>query len=190
MPDHDDSFRELERRFSRWLRRLRLRDALIWAPRGLAAGLALALGISFGSWLFPFATVPTLVALSVGFALGGLEVAAAIAYFWPHQRLESARYFDRLFGLSERTSTAFELALQPSAAPEWLRRDQWADAAAAARRVDPARRLRNSLDWREALLLVGFSGILALTLYLPNPQEQRLATAGEPSSHRRADHRH
>ena len=48
------------------------------------------------------ATVPTLVALSVAFALGGLEAAAAIAYFWPRQRLASARYFDRLFGLSER----------------------------------------------------------------------------------------
>src|SRR5690348_8095952 len=98
MPDRDDSFRELEARFSRWLRRLRVRDALIWAPRGLAAGLALALGISIGSWLFPLATAPTLIGLSVGFALGGLEVAAAIAYFWPHQRLESARYFDQLFG--------------------------------------------------------------------------------------------
>src|SRR5690242_18144899 len=107
MPDHDDSFRDLEGRFSRWLRRLRLRDALVWAPRGLAAGLALALGITLGSWLFPLATVPRLVALSVGFSLGGLGLAAAIAFFWPHPRLESARYFDRLFGLSERTSTAF-----------------------------------------------------------------------------------
>src|SRR5258707_15666605 len=175
MPDHDPSFRELEGRFSRWLRRLRLGDALIWAPRGLLAGLALALAISASAWLFQIATVPALVALSVGLSLVGLELAAAVAYFWPGRRIQSARFFDRLFGLSERTSTAFELALQPEVAPDWLRRDQWADAAAAARRVEPGRRLRFSLDWREAVLLVGVSGLLALLLYLPNPQQQFLA---------------
>src|SRR5947209_13714603 len=131
MPDHDESFRELEGRFTRWVRRLRRRDAVTWAPRGLAVGLAVALGLSLAAWLLPYATVPTLVGLSVGCALVGLELAAAVAYFWPRPRMQNARYFDRLFGLSERTSTAFELAVQPvESTPEWLRRDQWADAAA------------------------------------------------------------
>src|SRR6266852_2022582 len=102
----DPSFRELEGRLSNWLIRLRLRDAVLWAPRGLTAGLAIGLALSLLARLGPFETVPVLAGQAGGLALAGLGLAVALAYSWPRPRLASARYFDRLFGLAERTSTA------------------------------------------------------------------------------------
>ena len=39
----------------------------------------------------------------------GPLLAAAVAYLWPIQPLKAARYFDRVFHLNERVSTALEL---------------------------------------------------------------------------------
>src|SRR5215210_5109866 len=152
MPTPDVSLREIESRLSDWLVRLRLRDALLWSLRGLTGGLALGLVLSLLARLRPFQPVPVLMVFSLSFALAGFGLALALAYFWPRPRLVTARYFDRLFGLAERTSTALEMAQRPEAAPEWLRRDQWADAAAAVRRVDPRQRLPFVVQRREGLV--------------------------------------
>src|SRR3979411_1742363 len=91
----DQSLRELEGRLSNWLIRLRLRDAFLWAPRGLVAGLGLGLALSVLARLSPFETIPVLAGQSSGLALAGLGLAVALAYLWPRQRLARARYFDR-----------------------------------------------------------------------------------------------
>src|SRR6185436_7556713 len=152
---------EVEQRLSYWLIRLRLQHALLWSVRGLAAGVAAGLGLSLIARFRPFQPVLVLIVLSVSLALAGFTLALALAYFWPRPRLAAARYFDRLFGLAERTSTALELARADDRTPEWLRRDQWADAAGAARGVDPNRHLPFRFDRRDSLLLASL--ILALT---------------------------
>jgi uncharacterized membrane protein YgaE (UPF0421/DUF939 family) len=167
--------RDIEEHLSGWLVRLRLRDALVWSVRGLVAGLAVGLGLSLVARLRPVLPVPALVGLSLSAALVGFALALALAYFWPRSRLAAARAFDRLFGLAERTSTALELAASRDSIPDWLIRDQWADAAAMARKVNPASRLPLAVDRRDLLLLVGVSAALALSLYLPNPQQTILA---------------
>jgi hypothetical protein len=171
----DAHLHEVDEHLSRWLSRLRRRDALLWSVRGLIGGLAVGLGLSLIARLRPFQPVPTLVALSAGFALAGLWLGFLAAYFWPRPRLAAARYFDRLLGLAERTSTALELAAARDSIPDWLIRDQWADAAGAARRADPKRRLPFTVVHQDALLLLAVAAALALSLYLPNPQQAILA---------------
>ncbi len=167
--------REVDEHLSRWLARLRLRDALFWSVRGLIGGMAAGLGLSLLARLRPLLAVPTLLAFSLSLALIGFALTLAFGYFWPRPRLRAARYFDRLFGLAERTSAALELAAARDSIPDWLIRDQWADAAAAARAADPRRRLPFTLLRSDALLLLGVMVALALSLYLPNPQQITLA---------------
>src|SRR3972149_519531 len=107
---------DLDAHLSGWLLRLRLRDALVWSVRGLALGLGVGLGLSLLARLRPLWPPLVVAAWSLGLALAGLGLALALAYFWPRQRLVAARYFDRLFGLSERTSPALELAARPGPA--------------------------------------------------------------------------
>src|SRR5574337_1254378 len=113
-------FREVDEQLSHWLRRLRVRDALVWSVRGLTGGLAGGLGLSLVARLRPLLPVSTLILLSVGFAGAGLGLALVMAYFWPRPRLVAARHFDRVFWLSERTSAALELAAVRDSTPEWL----------------------------------------------------------------------
>jgi hypothetical protein len=175
MPAQDPSLQELEDQLAGWVLRLRLRDALSWSLRGLAAGLAVALFLSLVAWLRPWQPVPVLAGLSLGLALAGLGLAMALAFFWPRSKLAGARYFDRVFGLAERTSTALETAAAGAGSPAWLLRDQWSDAAAAARRVNPRRDLPFFVRRRDAVVLLAVAGALALSLYLPNPQQAILA---------------
>ena len=80
-----------------------------------------------------------------------------------------------MFGLAERTSTALETARAAGDTPAWLVRDQWADAAAAARRADVGRGLPFFVRRADAVALVVVAGLLAASLYLPNPQQAILA---------------
>jgi hypothetical protein len=165
---------ELDTHLNHWTTRLRLRDAVLWAARGLLGGLALGLGFSLIARLRPLYTVPTLITLSVVFALSGLLLALLLAWFWPRPRLARARYFDRVLGLQERTSMALELATS-GAAPDWLKHDQWADAVRAARGADPKQRLPLRLARWDGWLCALVAAALALSLYLPNPQQNVLA---------------
>src|SRR3990172_3495491 len=127
---------ELHQYVSIWLLRWRLKEALVWAVRGLGGGLAAGLGLSLAARLTPFLSLPTLLQWSLSLALGGFALAGAGALFWPRSALAAARTFDRLFALAERVSTALELSERPGDAPAWLRHDQAADALAAAKRVN------------------------------------------------------
>ncbi len=167
---------ELDDALSGWLRRLRARDALQWAVRGLAAGLAAGLGFSLVGRLAPWQPLPVLIALSVTLAFVGTLLALVVAYVWPRPRLAAARYFDRVLGLAERTSTALELAQQPECAPDWLTHEQWADAARAARSAAVRQRLPLwAVSRRDSLLALVLLAALTASLALPNPQQAVLA---------------
>ncbi|MBI4771603.1 MAG: hypothetical protein HY784_14630 [Chloroflexi bacterium] len=166
---------ELNQLVSRWLLRRRLSEALTWAGRGLAGGLAAGVGLALVARLTPLRPLPTLIWLTAAFALGWTAVAWLAAFFWPRPLLPAARTFDRRFGLAERTSTALELALRPADAPDWLRREQAADALASALRVDPRRMMPFAIGRAEALAALALAAILTLSLALPNPQAGALA---------------
>jgi len=168
--------RELNDALSGWLRRLRARQAVQWAVRGLAFGITAALGLALVARLMPWQPLPVLVALSVSLAVSSAAVALVVAYFWPRPRLAAARYFDRVLGLAERTSAALELAQKPELAPEWLTRAQWADAARAARSAAARQRLPLwAVSRRDGLLVLVLLAALIALLALPNPQAAVLA---------------
>ncbi len=166
----------LKRTLDGWDMRLRLRQSFVWLPRGLIAGLVIALLVAVASRLWPL--LPRRSVLLLGMLLASIGMVAALlgVWLWHRSTLHAARRFDRVFGLKERMSTAVELAMGalPVESPELATR-QYRQAMRIAAQVEPARHLPVRLDWREwagALIAVV---LLALAVFLPNPQEAVLA---------------
>jgi len=170
------SLSDLNAHLSRWLWHLRLREAWLWSLRGLNGGLAIALGLALVARWRPLWTVATLEITTVVILISSLLMTLAIVFLWPRHRLTAARYFDSLFGLAERTSTALELATVPNnTMPTWLIHDQLADAVANARQVQPRQHLPFKVELVDVFLLCLLALSLGVTLYLPNPQQTVLA---------------
>lgn len=155
-----------------WERRSRAQQTLLWLPFGISAGLALGIGAALAARLFPVLTTPQAALL----ALLALALAAAVtlllAWLRPRSTLDSARRFDLLFGLNERTSTALELAAGRIHTRAELAERQLADAWEAARAVDARARLPLRPGGRAWLLPAALAAALALALLLPNPQAE------------------
>ncbi len=174
---------ELSEQLGRWDRRRRLRDTLLWAPRGVLAGLLLAALVATAARLRPLLSNDEVGIVAVALALVGL-LAALLAVWLPRRTvLEQARFADGALGLRERASTAVELAEGAIGAPADLTQTQLADAVQAARRVDVRAALPLLLDgrnWllfllsRDWLLLIAAAALMSAAVILPNPQEERL----------------
>lgn len=153
-----------------WNRRRRWTEALLWLPRGVLAGLLLALVVAAAARLRPLLTNEELQVVAL--ALGGLGLLAATVALLLRRRslLQQARFADHRFELQERASTAVEIAEGRLEAPPALAQQQLADTVSAARGVDARAALPLTVRRPElaALLLVGL--LLALTAWLPNPQ--------------------
>jgi hypothetical protein len=141
-----------------WIRWLRLRRAIVWTVRGFA----IALGVSFfigGLGLYQARLLKmeflALVIVSVIFlpALFGIG-----AYFWRIHPLKAARYFDRVFHLDERVSTALELGAEDHA--NGIIQKQLDDALSAARKVKPRRYLPLGFKRVDAILALIFALLL------------------------------
>jgi hypothetical protein len=165
----------LEAHLARWDRRRRLAASLVWAPRGLAAGLGVATLIAVAARLWPLLATPWLLALGALWALVGLLAALLAVWLWPRTPLELARTFDRHLGLQERLSTALEIEAGTLAAPTELAERQHADALRAAGAAEPAAALPLRLPWRDGLVALLAWALLAAAVWLPNPMQARLA---------------
>ncbi len=178
-----EPFRELSEHLRRWDRRRRLRDTLLWAPRGVLAGLLLAALVATAARLRPLLSNDEVGLVAIVLALAGL-LAALLAVWLPRRApLAQARFADAALGLRERASTAVELAEGAIGAPADLAQSQLADALQAARRVDVRAALPLLLDgrnWlllllsRDWLLLIAAAALMSAAVILPNPQEERL----------------
>lgn len=178
-----EPFRELSEHLRRWERRRRLRDTLLWAPRGLLAGLLLAALVATAARLRPLLSNDEVALVAAFLSLSGL-LAALLATWLPRRTLlAQARYADDALGLRERASTAVELAGGAIEAPVALAQSQLDDALQAARRVDIRAALPLLLDgrnWlllllsRDWLLLLTAAALVGAAVILPNPQEERL----------------
>lgn len=146
-----------------WVRWMRVQRAATWALRGLVGGLALALAAGllgmFGAWLLRAEFIALVVALALILPL----IAGIVAGLWPVDPFKAARYFDRVFHLNERVSTALELNRQHKKSD--LIQQQLDDAVHAARAVEPARALPLRLQTREALLTLILALLLGLTWF-------------------------
>jgi hypothetical protein len=161
---------------ARWGLRLRLNQTLRWLPIGLAGGLGAAALLALAARLWPILAQADVLRLSALAAGIGLLAAAAIVLLWRRTPLELAQQFDVLLGLKERLSTAVEideggLPVESMALAEAQR----ADAVAALKQANARRALPLRIDWRDWAVAGIVAGLLALAIFLPNPQEEVLA---------------
>ncbi len=171
----DQTSRQLLQAISRWDRRLRLTQLALWIPRGLAAGLVFGLAVALISRTRPWLLPQQVVLIAVVAALLGIVLAAVGVSIWPRPTLQTARYFDRLFGLKERSSTALELASGTIKASEQLTDLQLRDALANASQVNARRYLPFRWDRRDLGFIAALLVMLVLALLLVNPQTSVLA---------------
>ena len=146
-----------------WIRRLRWQRALAWASRGLILGLSLSLGLGFLGLSQAKLLRDEFLTLVISTSLVTPVLAGLIAFFWPVPPLKAARFFDLLFHLGERVSTALELAQRPEEVPGELIDRQLQDAFSASQRVNPQKALPLRFNLREgliSLLLVLLLGIV------------------------------
>ena len=153
---------ELSHTLGQWIRWLRLRRALTWSLRGLAAALGLSL-LAGGVGLYQAKLLKQEFLALVIFCAAALPLAFAIAaYFWRIQPIRAARYFDRVFHLEERVSTALELRNESRSAE--IIQKQLDDAARVSRKVKPARDLPLQVGKWDTVLAVIFT-LLLITLW-------------------------
>src|SRR5450432_214092 len=167
--------RQLVTVISRWDQRLRFTQLAIWLPRGLAAGLSLGLVVAMISRLRPWLQsqqilTVTLIAVSIGVVLTALGVLT-----WPRSMMQKARFFDRLFDLKERSTTALELRNGLIKAPVSFATVQAQDAVAQANSINARRYL--TVRWRsnELLGVLGLIVALLISFVVINPQNSILA---------------
>jgi len=156
---------DLSRTMDGWVRWLRLQRAVAWVLRGLVLGLALGLVAGLIGMFDAQLLRAEFVLLVAALALLLPIIAALTAYLWPVQPLKAARYFDRVFRLNERVSTALELNLGKPGTPAGLAQKQLDDAVRAARAVQPRRMLPLRLPAREGLLALILVLLLALSWF-------------------------
>lgn len=160
---------------ARWDLRWRLTRLTVWIPRGLAAGLLVGLAAALYSRARPWLMPEQVLVVSILAAMLGALIAVLGVWLWPRPPMRAARYFDQIFELQERSSTALEIAEGRLEAPASLAAQQAHDALEQAARVLPRRYLR--FGWRRAELALVAMLIAALVfgLMLANPQVEALA---------------
>jgi len=167
------TFSDLSRTMDGWLRWMRVRRAVTWAVRGLAAALALAFVAALVGMVEARLLRMEFLTLVAALALLLPPLTALVAWLWPIHPLKAARYFDRVFGLNERVSTALELnsakdpkgLLKTFRVSDELVQQQLDDAFRAARAVKARQSLPLRLPLRDGLLALIFIVLLALAWF-------------------------
>ncbi len=158
----------------RWGLRLRLAESLTWGPWGAALGLGLGLGLALAARVWPLLVARWLAGLAGLLTLAGLAVGLAAVWLRPRSLHRLACIFDRRFGLAERLVTAVEIGGRRLRASPAMTGAQLSDTLDVAACVEPRVMLPLRAS-RRALLAFGVLAVaLALSLWLPNPQEDVL----------------
>ena len=167
----EQKFSLLVHQLKKWDHRRRGRDALVWLPRGLLAGLLLA-----GLVVVLARFRPVLTNQEVGIAIlvlagVGLLLSLVMVLWQRLDLLQQARFADRQFALQERATTAVELQTGRLAAPPALAAQQLADTLQATATVDTRARLPLRPVRRDWLLILVALILLTAAILLPNPLE-------------------
>jgi len=159
----------------RWSLRLRLAHSLVCGLWGAVAGLGAAFSLAAAARVWPLLTVRQLAALAGLLTLVGVAIGLAVAWLRPRPLPRLARIFDRRFGLAERLTTAVEIGAGRLPASPSMARAQLADTLNAAASVDLRAVLPLRASRRALLAFGALAAALALSLWLPNPQQDTLA---------------
>ncbi len=164
------SFSEIEQELKSWNGRRKLQSLLVWAPRGLMAGLAVALVLAAVSRFRPFMTNREIVFASLICAVVGLVGGIAFALLRRYSINDQAIYADQQFGLRERVTSALELHQGKIDAPPVIRRSQLEDTLNTIRRVDVQKAIPLTIDTQELVFILAAVALLAAAVILPNAQ--------------------
>ncbi len=170
----NERFEELKQQLKRWNGRRRLRDGLLWLPRGLLLGLLLGVVVATIARFRPLLTNAEVGYVAGGLGLLGLLLAVIILLARRFDLLQQARFADRQFLLKERASTAVEIHTHQLEATPTFADLQLNDTLTAVQRVDTKAMLPfkiNRQDWLVVLLAIVLLGTAVL---LPNAQEAEL----------------
>ncbi len=171
----DAQFQNLTAQLQLWNRRRQMRDALIWIPRGLLAGLLLAVAVATISRFIPFLTNREVAIASLVLGIAGILGGVIYTVWRRYDLIAQARFADAQFGLQERAGAAVEIKQGTLTAPPTLAQQQFQDTIRAIQRVDATAQLPfaiNRQDW--ALILVTIALLIA-AVWLPNPQADILS---------------
>lgn len=163
--------REFAREIARLTRALREHGAVTGAAWGLCGATALGLGLAQLGRLTPLWYRGQLLGGVALLWLLAVSAGALLGYAWPRPLPGRLRRLERELRLAERLTTAWELAQGRITAPPALAQLQAQETLETTRRSDPraAFPLRPPRSLVYATLALGL--LLAVTLWLPNPQE-------------------
>lgn len=168
------SYQKIDRQLNRWDNRLRQQNALVWAPRGLLAGLLIGVALAALSRFYPLLTAQEILWVTGAAAAAGMLGAVAWVVVQPRSRDQKARFADRQFGLRERLITAVQLRDATIDAPEPLRIQQVQNAADVLDEVDTVTGMPLELNAQDGAFILLALALLAAAMILPNPQERVL----------------
>ena len=175
-----ETAQQLLQLLSGWDRRLRLQQSVVWVPRGLIGGLAVAIVLAVAARLRPLLLQEQLVTAALIAAAIGIVAVLAVIWLSRRDALRMARRFDSLFDLKERVSTSLEMATGRARSPNpEITERQLDDALTRAKSINPAAYLPLRLVLRDVALLLGLIVALALLILLDNPQSVALAQQQE-----------
>ncbi len=157
-----------------WGLRLRLVESFAGGLWGGIVGLGLGLGLSLAARVWPLLPPRQLIGLAGFLTLTGVMAGLCIVWLRPRSPFRLARIFDRRFELAERLTTALEITSGRLRTTPALAAAQLADALDAAQRVDLRARLPMRAPRPHVLACAALTLLLALALWLPNPQEKVL----------------
>ncbi|MEM7334838.1 MAG: hypothetical protein AAF490_22365 [Chloroflexota bacterium] len=164
------NFDTLKTQLNRWNGRRRLRDGLLWVPRGVLAGLLLSAVLATLSRFRPLVTNDELLWWAGGLMIGGLLITLGIVLLQRRTLIQKARFADRQFGLMERTSTAVEIHEHELQVPPVMAEQQLQDTLTAVDNVNTRQQLPLQIEGRDwSIILVGLL-LLFMSWVLENPQ--------------------
>lgn len=167
----EEKFTQLAGQLGRYNRRRQLVESVIWLPRGLLAGLLLALLLTLLAHIRPLMTAGEAAYLALLLGLAGALLAAAKTLLPRRALLQKARFADRQFNLQERASAAVEIQQGRLHPPPIFAQQQLDDTLRAIHRVDVRRTYPVRWIKREWLLMGLTLLLLIAALLWPNPQE-------------------
>ncbi|MCB8977846.1 MAG: hypothetical protein H6657_10520 [Ardenticatenaceae bacterium] len=170
----NERFEELKQQLRQWNGRRRMRDGLLWLPRGLLLGLLLGVVVATIARFRPLLTNQE-VGLVAG-SLGLVGLLGAVIWLISQRRdlLQQARFADRQFLLKERASTAVEIQTQQLDTNSTFADLQLNDTLTAVRRVDTQVMLPFKVNRQDWLVILVALVLLGTAVLLPNTQETAL----------------
>ncbi len=163
-------FSQVKQELKAWNGRRRLQALLVWGPRGLMAGLTVALILALISRFRPFMTNREIGFAAVVCAVVGLLGGISYALLRRYTIRDQAIYADRQFGLRERVTSALELHEGKIDAPAEIRRFQLQDTLNSMKQVDVNQSIPLTLDTQSLTFLVAAIALLIAAVILPNAQ--------------------